>query len=299
MADDAPGNDFGMKIARFNGGKIGIVTGDRIVDVTKICGVDPGEWPPVGMNRVIANFAELRPKIEAALAIAPSEPLANVRLETPNPWPHKLLAMPSNFAAHSAEMKTNGFGLANSLNADEAGFFMKSNGSLIGSAEPIVIPDRPGRTFHHECEMATIIGTGGNDIPAAKALDHIFGYACLIDVTMRGAGERVMRKSFDSFCPVGPWITTADEVGAPDDIEMRLWVNGELRQHAIANEMIVGIREQVETCSSVTRLVPGDIIASGTMSGVGSLVPGDTVEIDIARVGRMKLAVTSRVAAVG
>jgi 2-keto-4-pentenoate hydratase/2-oxohepta-3-ene-1,7-dioic acid hydratase in catechol pathway len=286
-----------MKIARYNGGKIGIVVGDRIVDVTKACGVDTAEWPPVGINRVIANFASLRPAIEAAVKTGTSEPLDAVRLETPIPWPHKLLAMPSNFAAHAAEMKTNGFGIGNSLPADEAGFFMKSNGSLIGSAEPIVIPDRPGRTFHHECEMATIIGTGGSDIPVDKALDHIFGYACLIDVTMRGAGERVMRKSFDSFCPVGPWITTADEVGAPDDIELKLWVNGQLRQHATANQMIVGIREQVATCSAVTRLQPGDIIASGTMAGVGSLEPGDTVEIEVARVGRMKLAVTSRVLA--
>jgi 2-keto-4-pentenoate hydratase/2-oxohepta-3-ene-1,7-dioic acid hydratase in catechol pathway len=286
-----------MKIARFNGGKIGIVTGDRIVDVTAICGVEAGEWPPVGMNRVIANFATLRPKIEAALKTAASEPLSGVRLETPIPWPHKLLAMPSNFRDHAAEMKTNGFGVANSLPADEAGFFMKSNASLIGPADAIVIPDRPGRTFHHECEMATIIGTGGNDIPVGKALDHVFGYACLMDITMRGAGERVMRKSFDTFCPVGPWITTADEVGAPDDIDMKLWVNGELRQHAVANQMIVGIREQIETCSAVTRLEPGDIIASGTMAGVGPLVPGDTVEIEIARVGRMKLPVTSRVAA--
>jgi len=123
-----------MKIARYNGGKIGIVTGDRIVDVTKICGVDPGEWPPVGMNRVIANFAALRPKIEAALATAPSEPLAGVKLQTPIPWPHKLLAMPSNFRDHAAEMKTNGFGISNSLNADEAGFFMKSNASWLGMA---------------------------------------------------------------------------------------------------------------------------------------------------------------------
>jgi 2-keto-4-pentenoate hydratase/2-oxohepta-3-ene-1,7-dioic acid hydratase in catechol pathway len=287
-----------MKIARFNGGKIGIVTGDRIVDVTAICGVDTAEWPPVGMNRVIKNFATLRPKIEAALKTAPSEPLSGVRLETPIPWPHKLLAMPSNFRDHAAEMKTNGFGVANSLPADEAGFFMKSNASLIGPADTIVIPDRPGRTFHHECEMATIIGTGGNDIPLDKALDHVFGYACLMDITMRGAGERVMRKSFDTFCPVGPWITTADEVGAPDDIDMKLWVNGELRQHAVANQMIVGIREQIEMCSGVTKLEPGDIIASGTMAGVGPLVPGDSVEIEIARVGKMKLGVTSRVAAV-
>jgi 2-keto-4-pentenoate hydratase/2-oxohepta-3-ene-1,7-dioic acid hydratase in catechol pathway len=286
-----------VNIARYNGGKIGIVTGDRIVDVSRACGVDPGEWPPVGINRVIANFAALRPAIEAAVASGASEPLENVKLETPIPWPNKMLAMPSNFAAHGEEMKHNGFGIAGSLPADEAGFFMKSNASMIGPAEPIVIPDRPGRTFHHECELATIIGVGGKDIPVERALDHIFGYACLIDVTMRGAGERVMRKSFDSFTPVGPWIVTSDVVGAPDDLDMRLWVNGELRQHAIANQMIVGIREQVAMCSSVTRLEPGDIIASGTMAGVGPIAPGDTVEIEIARVGRMKLAVTSRVAA--
>jgi 2-keto-4-pentenoate hydratase/2-oxohepta-3-ene-1,7-dioic acid hydratase in catechol pathway len=288
-----------MNIARYNGGKIGIVTDDRIVDVSRICGVDPGEWPPVGINRVIANFTALRPSIAAAVAAGAAEPLEDVTLETPVPWPNKLLAMPSNFAAHGAEMKVNGFGIAGSLPADEAGFFMKSNASLIGPAEAIVLPDRPGRVFHHECELATIIGVGGKDIPVERALDHIFGYACLVDVTMRGAGERVMRKSFDSFTPVGPWIVTSDVVGAPDDLDMKLWVNGELRQHAIANQMIVGIREQVALCSSVTRLEPGDIIASGTMAGVGPLVAGDTVEIEIARVGRMKLPVTTRVAMAG
>jgi 2-keto-4-pentenoate hydratase/2-oxohepta-3-ene-1,7-dioic acid hydratase in catechol pathway len=280
-----------MKLARFNGGKIGVIVDDRIVDVSRACGVDPAEWPPVGINRVIAHFATLRPAIDAAVAAGPGEALAGVTLETPIPWPNKMLAMPSNFRDHAEEMKHNGFGVAGSVNADEAGFFMKANSSLIGAAESIVIPDRPGRAFHHECEMATIIGIGGKDIPVERALDHIFGYACLIDVTMRGAGERVMRKSFDSFTPVGPWITTSDVVGAPDDIDMRLWVNGELRQHAVANQMVVGIREQVALCSSVARLEPGDIIASGTMAGVGPLKPGDTVEIDIARVGRMKLPV--------
>jgi len=288
-----------MRIARFNGGRIGVVVDDRIVDVTSAAGVEPGEWPPVGINRLIASFAGRRAALTAA-ATAAGVPLADVRLETPIPWPHKLLAMPNNFAAHGAEMKLKNFSGAssNSASADEAGFFMKSNGSLSGAADPIVLPERPDREFHYECELATIVGTGGRDIAVGDALDHIFGYACLIDVTMRGAGERVMRKSFDTFCPVGPWITTADEVGLPDDIELNLWLNGELRQHAIAHEMVVGIREQVEMCSSVTRLEPGDIIASGTMAGVGPLVPGDVVEIAIARVGHMKLAVTSRVAAV-
>ncbi len=288
-----------MKIARYNGGRIGVIAGDRIVDVSAACGVDAAEWPPVGINRLIASFAALRPAIEATVAQAEGIPLVDVRLETPIPWPHKLLAMPNNFAAHGAEMKASSFGGggANSVSADQAGFFMKSNASLIGPNDAIVLPDRPDREFHYECELATIVGTGGKDIAVSDALDHVFGYACLVDVTMRGAGERVMRKSFDSFTPVGPWITTSDEVGLPDDLELRLWLNGEMRQHAIAHEMVVGIREQIALCSSVTRLEPGDIIASGTMAGVGALAPGDAVVIEIDRVGRMELTVAAPVRA--
>jgi 2-keto-4-pentenoate hydratase/2-oxohepta-3-ene-1,7-dioic acid hydratase in catechol pathway len=281
-----------VKLARFNGGRIGIVEGDQIVDVTAAAGVDPAEWPPVGMNRLIASFGT-RGAALAGAASGARVPVASVRLETPIPWPHKLLAMPNNFAAHGAEMKLKNFSGAstNSVSADEAGFFMKSNGSLSGPNDPIVLPDRPDREFHYECELATIVGIGGKDIAVGDALDHVFGYACLIDVTMRGAGERVMRKSFDTFAPVGPWITTSDEVGVPDDITLQLWLNGELRQKAVANEMVVGIREQIALCSSVTRLEPGDIIASGTMAGVGKLAPGDTIAIEISRVGRMELKV--------
>jgi 2-keto-4-pentenoate hydratase/2-oxohepta-3-ene-1,7-dioic acid hydratase in catechol pathway len=282
-----------MRIARFDGGRIGVVRGERIVDVTDAAGVDPAAWPPVGINRLIASFPARRAAIEAEAASGAGSALAGVRLETPIPWPHKLLAMPNNFAAHGAEMKLKSFSgtASNSAPADEAGFFMKSNGSLSGANDPIVLPDRAGREFHYECELATIVGIGGKDIAVGDALEHIFGYACLIDVTMRGAGERVMRKSFDTFTPVGPWITTADEVGLPDDIELNLWLNGELRQHAIAHEMVVGIREQIALCSSVTRLEPGDIIASGTMAGVGKLTPGDEIAIEISRVGRMELRV--------
>ena len=288
-----------MKLARFNGGHIGVVEGDQIVDVSVAAGVDPDEWPPVGMNRVIAAFGERRAAIAAAAAAGPKVALASVYLDTPLPWPHKLLAMPNNFAAHGAEMRLKNFSgsSTNSVSADEAGFFMKSNGSLSGPSEPIVLPERPDREFHYECELATIVGKGGKDIAAADALDHIFGYACLIDVTMRGLGERVMRKSFDTFTPVGPWITTSDEVGLPDDLTLQLWLNGELRQHAVAHEMVVGIREQIALCSSVTRLQPGDIIASGTMAGVGKLAAGDRIAIEISRVGRMELAVAAPVRA--
>ncbi len=277
-----------MKIARFNGGRIGIVAGDRIHDVSDACGVDPAEWPPMGMITTIAAFDELRPGIERSLGLSVGLPLTDVALETPIPWPHKLLALPNNFRAHAAEM-------GHTAELGGEGFFMKSNSALSGPREAIVIPDKPGRNFHHECELATIIGKTGRKIPLEDARDYIFGYACLIDVTMRGKEERVMRKSYDTFCPVGPWITTADEVGVTDDIVLRLWVNGTLKQEAPVNEMIVGIREAIVMCSAVNTLQPGDIIASGTMSGVGPIVPGDVVRIAIEKVGEMMIPVVADV----
>jgi len=278
-----------MKIARFNGGRIGVVIGDRIHDVSEACGVDPAEWPPMGMITTIAAFDELRPGIERDLGLSVGQPLAGATLDTPIPWPHKLLALPNNFRAHTAEM-----GGSPDVPGSE-GFFMKSNAALSGPADAIVIPDRPGRNFHYECELAIIVGKTGRKIALEDARDYIFGYACLIDVTMRGKEERVMRKSFDTFCPVGPWITTADEVGPTDDLVLRLWVNGTLKQEAAVNDMVVGIAEAIVLCSSVNTLQPGDIIASGTMAGVGPIVPGDAVRIAIDNVGEMTLPVVADV----
>jgi 2-keto-4-pentenoate hydratase/2-oxohepta-3-ene-1,7-dioic acid hydratase in catechol pathway len=281
-----------VKIARFDEGRIGVVKDDEIYDVSAACGVDPKEWPPVGIVRVIADWASLRPKIEAAVAGGSGRPLSAVKLQTPDPWPNKLLALPSNFRDHHEEMRGRSYATPGGVTADAAGFFMKANSSMIGAGEAIVVPsDKPDREFHHECELAIIIGKRGRRIPVDKALDHVFGYACLIDVTMRGREERVMRKSYETFCPVGPWITTADEVGDPFELDMRLWVNGELRQHSQPKHMIVGIREAIAMCSEVTTLEPGDIIASGTMAGVGPLKPGDEVTIEIERVGKMTLPV--------
>lgn len=283
-----------MKIGRFDGGRIGVIKDETIYDVSSACGVDPGEWPPVGILRVIAAWDAVRPKIEAALASAPGKPLAAAKLQTPDPWPNKLLALPSNFRDHHEEMRGRSYASPGGVTADNAGFFMKANSSMIGPSEAIAVPgDKPDREFHHECEMAIVIGKRGRNIPVERALEHVFGYACLIDVTMRGKEERVMRKSYETFTPVGPWITTADEVGDPFGLNMRLWVNGELRQHSQPGNMIVGIREAIAMSSAVTTLEPGDIIASGTMAGVGPIKPGDQVVIEIDRVGKMTLGVVA------
>jgi 2-keto-4-pentenoate hydratase/2-oxohepta-3-ene-1,7-dioic acid hydratase in catechol pathway len=275
-----------MRIARFNGGRIGIIDGDTIRDVTAAAGVDPAEWPPVGMVRVIANFAALRDPLAAAARSAPALSLANVRLETPVPWPNKIIAYPTNYRDHAAEMSTT-------THADLQGYFLKANSSLSGPNDAIELPDMPGREIHHECEIALVIGKEGRRIPAARAFDHVFGYACLLDITIRGKEERVMRKSFDTFTPVGPWITTADEVPDPADIRMRLWVNAQKRQEASTRDLIVDIPRMIEIASSASTLYPGDLIATGTPAGVGPLRAGDEVTIEVDDVGRMKVLVVA------
>ncbi|WP_028205134.1 fumarylacetoacetate hydrolase family protein [Paraburkholderia nodosa] len=279
-----------MKLASFDGGRIGLVNGDDIIDITGEVNVTPGAWPPVGMLHVIERFPSLKARLAALAENAPRKPLERVHLETPIAWPNKVIAFPANYHAHVEEMK-RGTGLISPFKADGQGFFLKANSSLSGPAEPIVLPNIPERQIHHECELAVIIGKGGRQITREQALEHVFGYACLIDVVVRGKEERVMRKSYDTFCPVGPWIVTADEVPDHTAIDLRLTVNGELRQQASTRDLIVDIPEMIRMASAVMTLHPGDIIASGTPAGVGPITGGDKVVIEIAHVGSMTLDV--------
>jgi 2-keto-4-pentenoate hydratase/2-oxohepta-3-ene-1,7-dioic acid hydratase in catechol pathway len=273
-----------MKIARFNGGRIGLVDNGGIRDVTAAAGVDPAAWPPVGPIQMIARFGSCRDALVKAAAAAEPVPLDRVRLETPVPWPNKLIAIPVNYHAHALEMSSPAI-------SKNGGFFILSNSSLSGAADPIVLPDLPGRAIHHEAELAVIIGKGGRNISREDALSHVFGYSCLLDITVRGKQERAIRKSYDTFTPVGPWIVTADEVGDPSDLDVRLWVNDEIRQAANTRDMIVDVPEIIAMCSSVMTLEPGDIIATGTGEGVGPIMPSDVVRIDISRVAGMSVSV--------
>jgi 2-keto-4-pentenoate hydratase/2-oxohepta-3-ene-1,7-dioic acid hydratase in catechol pathway len=275
-----------MKLVRFNQGRIGVTDGQRVVDVTALTHSEPQDWPPVGMNRLIQNFEQLRPELTAALNSQAGQALSAVRLETPLPWPNKLLAYPVNYHDHATEMASRGL-------ANIQGFFLKANSSLSGPSDPMELPMLPGREVHHECEIALIIGKEGRQISEENALDHLFGYACLLDMTVRGNEERVMRKSFDSFTPMGPWIVTADEVSDPFDINMRLWVNGELRQQANTRDLIVNIPRMIAIASSAATLYPGDIIASGTPAGVGPVVAGDVIHIEVGQVGEMHIPVVA------
>ena len=272
-----------MRLVRFNGGRIGVLGGRRVYDVTAQVGADPAAWPPTDMLRLVRDFVRLKPILVAACD-GPGMSLDEVRLDAPIVWPNKLIAYPVNYVAHGTEMKS-----AN--RADLNGFFLKASSSISGPADPIVLPDLLDREIHHECELAIIIGREGRHISRDQALDYVFGYSCLIDATVRGKEERVMRKSYDSFCPIGPALVTADEVADASALEMKLWVNDELRQHANTRDLIVDIPEMIATAAAVSTLYPGDVIATGTPAGVGPIRAGDVVTIEIERVGRMSVPV--------
>lgn len=277
-----------MKLARFNDGRIGVVVDDQhLVDISDVAGVDTQQWPPVGPTSLIARFAELRPRIEQALGDLPRVALASVKLQTPVPWPNKVIAYPVNYHDHGREMQA-------SYRATHQGFFLKPNSSLSGAGEPVVLPNVPTREVHHESELAIVIGKQARGIRREDWKDYVFGYACLLDMVVRGREERVFRKAYDSFCPVGPWITTADEVPDPHALGIRCLVNGEVRQDSNTRHLVFNIWDQIEHLSQAMTLEPGDLIFTGTPGGIGAamkpmqfLKAGDRVRVEIDGLGAL------------
>lgn len=284
-----------MRLAVFDDFQIGVVEGEVVRDVTGLLPPTVDSWPEQRMNWLIRHWVELGPRIATGEGLR--VPLTAVTLRAANPAPPQLFAIPANYRAHIGEIGNRSV-TTGGRTARETGFFLKATGSLSGAGEPIALPAGSTRRFDHECELGVVIGKGGRNIPRGEAAGHVFGYACLIDMSMRvERGEfeedRSLRKSFRTFTPFGPFLVTADEVPDVAALTSRLSVNGEQRQGAGLKDMIVGIEEAIELISSVVDIQPGDVIASGTPSGVGPVVPGDEVTIEIDAVGSMTLPVVS------
>lgn len=279
-----------MRIARFNKGRIGLVEGEEIVDITDPAGVDVEAWPPTGMVSLLGRMGAMPERISLLGENAPRLLLSDVRLDCPIDWPNKVIAYPANYQAHIEEQKVSDVGLISEFAANSQGFFLKSNSSLSGPADPIMLPPVPHREIHHECEMAVIIGKRGRGISRDRAMEYVFGYSCLVDVVIRGREERVMRKSYDSFCPLGPWIVTPEGLD-PFNLNLKLTVNGEVRQQANTRDMILDIPAMIEMASAVMTLYPGDVIASGTPAGVGPITDGDRLVSEVEGLGCLDLAV--------
>jgi 2-keto-4-pentenoate hydratase/2-oxohepta-3-ene-1,7-dioic acid hydratase in catechol pathway len=288
-----------MRLVEFDSHRVGVVNGDDVFDVSSVLG--PWAGTPYAMTELIARWDECVDAVREAAANAVPLPLRNVRLGPPLPRPRQVLAAPLNYAHHVEEMVGSHqapVSLQADHNARNLGFFVKASGSISGPADPVELPPIDGRSFHHEIELGVVIGRQARAIAPEQARAHIFGYVVLLDITMRvdrdHEEERTMRKSFETFTPIGPWIVTADEIEDPSALELSLNVNGDARQRANTADLIVGIDELVSSASHVLTLHPGDIYATGTPDGVGPLQPGDRIDACISSVGHMSLPVQRR-----
>ncbi|WP_409332937.1 fumarylacetoacetate hydrolase family protein [Trujillonella humicola] len=256
--------------------RVGVVTESGIVDVTSQVPADGAGGP---MRRLLASGADLGDlRIDGPALPGP-------RLLAPVPDPTKIVAAPVNYADHQFEMTQDS-------HIDALGVFLKAPSSLIGDGATVRLP-YDDRRFDQEGELAVVIGRRASHVPTARALDHVAGYTCLLDMTMRGGEDRSVRKSFDTFTPVGPHLVTPDEVGPLEELELHTWVGGTLRQRADIRDLIWGVPALISYVSSVMVLEPGDIVTTGTPAGVGQVHDGEEVVVEITNVGRLGVTVTA------
>lgn len=235
-------------------------------------------------------------------AQGPALPLDRVRLTAPMPRPRRnIFCVGKNYHAHAKEFAGSGFDSSAKPGGDVPAvpiYFTKVPESVVGPGEPIVIVPEVSTAIDYEAELTVVIGKGGKGIKAADAMKHVWGYTIVNDVTARDWQSRHMQwilgKSFDTFCPMGPWLVSADECDGTRT-GVRCYVNGQERQNASTTDLIFDIPTLIETLSAGITLYPGDLIATGTPVGVGIgfkppkyLKPGDVVRVEIDGIGALE-----------
>lgn len=271
----------------------GVVVGDRVYCLQ-----------PAGFAMildVVAGGAAALTVVRSYLAGAPAAaaiPLDSVTLFAPILKPPKIICVGLNYRDHAAEAK------AEILEVPT--IFSKFGTALTGPGAPIVLPKNSSKP-DYEAELGVVIGVGGRHIPAAAWRGHVFGYTCVNDVSARDyqlqTTQWLMGKTFDTFCPMGPWITTADEIEDPHELDITCEINGELLQSSNTRHLIFKIPALIEFLSSVFTLEPGDVISTGTPAGVGFarrpqrwLRPGDEVVVRVQGLGELRNPVVAEAA---
>jgi 2-keto-4-pentenoate hydratase/2-oxohepta-3-ene-1,7-dioic acid hydratase in catechol pathway len=283
-----------MKFAAYShqgASRIGVVDAEGI-NVRAIDGV-------TDMIDLIERSGQLKSTLAS---LGPSMPIEQVNLQAPIARPRRnIFCVGKNYREHAKEFSRSGFeaGAVKGAEVDEyPAVFSKGPNTVVGPRDDVDLHAHLTSSVDYEAELAVIIGTAGKDIPAEKAFNHVFGYTIINDVTARDRQKNhkqwYLGKTLDGFCPMGPWITTSDELD-PENLEVSCLVNGERRQHANTRDLIFDIPYLISTISAGLTLVPGDIIATGTPAGVGIgfsppkfLKHGDVVEIEISKLGKLQ-----------
>ena len=274
-----------MRLLYFDDFTLGVLRQNEVVDVSTAAADIPHAAPQDLMRGVIERFAELRPALERAAAAGKGIPYDRVRIRPPLPRPSNIDCMAVNYMEDGTRAEPA------PINA-----FHKSPSAVIGDGDTLVLPDVPATIFEGEAELALVIGKRASHVRAADAMDYVFGYTNFIDGSARGllpAGNTFYQmKSRDTFAPIGPCIVTADEVPDPQRLQVRLWVNGVLKQNFNTSDMAHDIARCIEWVTSVHALEPGDVLATGTNHrGLSALQDGDLVELESDGLGRLRVRV--------
>src|SRR6185295_10353227 len=271
-----------VKLLLFDDFKLGVLRGDGVVDVSDVVKDVPHTGPGDLMSGLIARFADYRKKIEDAAGRGKPVPVAKVRIRPPLPKPTNIVCMAVNYMEDGTRTEPA------PINA-----FMKSPGAIIGPAETMVLPDVPATIFEGEAEMALVIGKRATAVPAARAMEYVFGYCNFIDGSARGllppGNTFYQMKSRDTFAPMGPYLVTADEITDPHKLAIRLSVNGTVKQAFNTSDMAHKIPRCIEWVTSIHTLEPGDVLATGTNHrGLSGFQDGDRIELECEGLGKLQ-----------
>jgi 2-keto-4-pentenoate hydratase/2-oxohepta-3-ene-1,7-dioic acid hydratase in catechol pathway len=265
----------------------GVWTEAGIVDVSSATEGLAAHSPQHLMEQIIDQFDAVGPACTRLVDTSLPLPLDVVRLRPPLPRPGKILACIGNYWEHEQRE-------ARPLN-----MFLKNSDAVIGPGDTVVLPEfTEPYVFQHEAELAIVIKGPAKSVKAADWQRAVFGYTGMIDVSARGEGRFTWRrgswmgKSFDTFAPIGPCITTADEIPDPNKLWVKFWNNGDLRHDYVTDDMEHTVPELVEWATTIMTMNSGDVIACGTNhEGLGPMQDGELCEIEVEKIGRMAVHV--------
>jgi 2-keto-4-pentenoate hydratase/2-oxohepta-3-ene-1,7-dioic acid hydratase in catechol pathway len=268
-----------MKLVLFNDYRLGVLQGNRVVDAMEALAGLQFRKPQDLIEEVITRWEALKPKIEAATRGKEGVALDGVRLRPPVPKPPKIVCAAVNYLE---------FGQREPAVLDA---FLKSPTAVIGSGDTCELPPAPASVFHHEPELALVIGKTATKVSQDEAMSYIFGYCNFLDMSARGLRGAVgnsffLGKCWDTFAPMGPALVTADEIADPQNLQIRLWNNDEPRHDFPTSDMAHPIRELISEYSKITTLEPGDVIATGVNhQQIGAVQHGDLLRMEIKELG--------------
>ena len=274
-----------MKLVSYDDFQLGVLKGDSVVNIHEAVKEIPHTSPQDLFNRLIGGFDDHKSAIEQLVSRESGVPLGQVRLRSPHPKPYNIVCMAVNY------MEDGTRDAPAPINA-----FMKSPNAVIGDGDTIVLPDVPATIFEGEAELALVISKTAKQIKAEDAFDYIFGYMNFIDMSARGllppGNTFYQMKSRETFAPMGPWLVTADEIDDVANLQIKLSINGVLRQNFNTSDMAHNIARSLEWMTSIHTLEAGDVVATGTNHrGLSAMQDGDTVELEVEGLGVLHLNV--------